>query len=249
MKSKIKKTRILLITLFLLVICLLLIKMFYKGFNSNLNSQLNSTYSYNQRFDKTDSILFKKDEFKNIKSRFILKSNYRNDIKCFEYKKNNLIYYTKIDLLKDIQMDQFIWFREKSTSTTVMHSYDKFSLAGVYDFYTFGEKTHTVNKIIFSLIGDGKLLQRNVYNKNFVSYYLPVNSFSLRYGENEPIDIFFGGKETLLGRETYPLMISFYKTHKSLFVLLLIPDKDEMNLDGALFGKIMNDNSNLNFKK
>jgi len=87
MKSKIKKTRILLITLFLLVICLLLIKMFYKGFNSNLNSQLNSTYSYNQRFDKTDSILFKKDEFKNIKSRFILKSNYRNDIKCFEYKK------------------------------------------------------------------------------------------------------------------------------------------------------------------
>jgi hypothetical protein len=38
-------------------------------------------------------------------------------------------------------------------------------------------------------------------------------------------------------------MISFYKIHKSLYVLILIPDKNEMNLDGDLFGKIMNDNS------
>ena len=86
-------------------------------------------------------------------------------------------------------------------------------------------------------------MQRNVYSKNFISYYLPVNSFSLRYSEKEPIDIFFGGNETLIGRETYPLMISFYKIHKSLYVLLLIPDNTEMNLDGALLGKIMNDNS------
>lgn len=243
MRSKIKATRIILITLFLLVISVFLIKIFLKGYNINLNSQLNTTNCANQSFDKTDSILFKKEELKNIKSNFVLKSTYRNDIKSFSYSKHNAIYYTKIDLLSDIPMDQFIWFREKSTSTTVMHTYNVFSSNGEYDFNILGEKTHIVNKVIFSLIGNGKLLQRNVYNKNFVSYYLPVNSFSLRYGEKEPIDIFFGGNETLLGRETYPLMISFYKIHKSLYVLILISDKNEINLEGDLFGKIMNDNS------
>ena len=124
-----------------------------------------------------------------------------------------------------------------------MHTYHDYSRGGVFDFEILGEKITKVNKIIFSLTGDGKLIQRNVYNKNFVSYYLPVSTFSLKYGEDAPTDIFFGGNETLLGRGTYPLMISFYKIHKSLYVLILIPDKNEMNLEGDLFGKIMNDNS------
>ena len=237
-----KAIKIILLVLILIVALYFLINLLNKGFELNQKSTLNRKYFYNEKFDKEDSMLFKDNELDQMKSIFLVKSTYRNDIKCFDYKQN-IIYYTKIDLSKDIPMDQFIWYREKITDTSTMHTYHDYSRGGVFDFEILGEKITKVNKIIFSLTGDGKLIQRNVYNKNFVSYYLPVSTFSLKYGEDAPTDIFFGGNETLLGRGTYPLMISFYKIHKSLYVLILIPDKNEMNLEGDLFGKIMNDNS------
>jgi hypothetical protein len=124
-----------------------------------------------------------------------------------------------------------------------MHTYDHFSDDNKYDLFILGENIPKVDTVIFSLTGDGEQIQKNVYNKNFVSYYLPVSTFSLRYGENAPTDIFFGGKETLIGRQQYPLMISFYKKQKSLYVLIFIPNKNKMDLEGDLIGKIMNDNS------
>ncbi len=205
----------------------------------------NSEYYYNLKFNKEDSILFKTSGLKMLKSDLTLRSNYRNDIKCFYYNNQGKLYITKIDLKYDIPMDKFIWFRELPTTETNMHSYDKFS-GRDFDFKIIGEKIPMVSKIIFSLTGNGNKIQRNVFNKNFVSYYLPVSTFSIRYGENSPTDIFFGGKETLSGgRNTYPLMISFYKIKKTLYVMILIPTKNEMNLEGDLFGKIMNDNSNV----
>jgi len=203
----------------------------------------NSKYYYNEKFDKEDSILFKNIELKKMKSVFEIKSSFRKDIKCFNYNNLGKLHFTKIDLAKDIPMDQFIWFRERPTSTTTMHSYFDLNRS-VFDFMIREEKVGTVSKLIFSMTGKGNQLHRKVYNKNFVSYYLPVSTFSLRYGEDAPTDIFFGGKEALFGgRNTYPLMISFYKIHKSLYVLILVPDKNDMNLEDDLFGKIMNDNS------
>ena len=141
-------------------------------------------------------------------------------------------------------MDQFIWFRDKGTSTTTMHTYHVLNGNGNgNEFKLRGEKVNKVDTIIFSLTGDGSKIQRNVYNKNFVSYYLPVSSFSLRYGEDAPTDIFFGGKEIIFGgRKEYPLMLSFYKIHKSLYVIVLIPNINKMNLKGDLLGKIINYN-------
>jgi len=208
------------------------------------NSMSNSTYYYNEKIDKEDSTLFKDIELKKMKLLLVLKSSFRNKIKCFDYDNRGKLYLVKIDLINNISMDQFIWFREKASMETTMHSYSNFSGGSKFDFLILGEKIPKVNKIIFSLTGDGNQITKNVYNKNFVSYYLPVSTFSLRYGEDTPTDIFFGGKETLFGgRDTYPLMISFYKLHKTLFVMVIIPNENEMNLEGDLFGKIMNDNS------
>jgi hypothetical protein len=196
------------------------------------------------KIDKVDTILFKKTELENLKSNYVMKFNFRNDIKCYKYKNINNLYITKLNLSKDTILKKLMSFREEvSSQSSIIHSYEIFSNKGVYDFLFLREKMIAVNKIIFSLKGKFKQQKKYIYNKNFVSYYLPVSTFSLRYGEDAPTDIFFGGKETLLGRGTYPLMISFYKIHKSLYVLILIPDKNEMNLEGDLFGKIMNDNS------
>jgi len=208
----------------------------------NRNSLENSRYIYNQKFDKEDSTLFKSAAFGKMKSIFNLESNYRNSLKSFEYDSLGILYYTKIDLENDLPMDQFIMFQEKSTTTSVMHTYDKLN-GNKNDFYVLDEKVPKIDKIIFSLTGDGDQIHRNAYTRNFISYYLPVNTFSLRYGEEAPIDIFFGGKEIAANtRVDYPLMLSFYKVHKALYVLILIPTHPVMTLEADLFGKIMNDN-------
>ena len=210
----------------------------------NENSMLNSEYCYHEKFNMEDSTLFNNLGLKKMNLIFVLKSNYRNPIKCYDYNNQGKLFLTKIDLINNIPMDKFIWFREVFSYESTMHSYCDFSSGNKFDFSILGEKIAKVNKIIFSLTGDGTQIQKNVFNKNFVSYYLPVSTFSLRYGENAPTDIFFGGKETLFGgRDTYPLMISFYKKKKYLYILILIPNENEMNLEGDLLGKIMNDNS------
>jgi len=212
--------------------------------NVSNNKALSGTKNYvNIKIDKEDSLVFKKTELVNLKPVYVMKHNFRNDIKCFKYKTHYQLYITKLEMSKDISLHQLITLKEKSSKQSSMHSYEVISSGGLYDFLFLGEKTDMIDKIIFNLDGNIKQLRKHIFNKNFVSYYLPVSSFSLRYYEDSPIDIFFGCKETLLGRETYSIMISFYKIHKSLYVLILIPDKNEMNLDGDLFGKIMNDNS------
>lgn len=212
----------------------------------NRNSLENSHFAYNQKFDKEDSTLFNDVALNKMKSKFVLESNYRNSIKSFDYDSLGILYYTKIDLENNLPMDQFIMFQEKSTTTSTMHPYHKLN-GNKNEFYVLGEKVPIIDKIIFCLTGDGSQIHRNVYNQNFTSYYLPVKTFSLRYGEEAPIDIFFGGKEICANtRVAYPLMFSFYKVQKSLYVLILIPTDPVMNLEGDLLKKMMNEKSTVN---
>ena len=54
-----------------------LIKRCIKATEMNEKSSENSQYLYHQKFDKEDSILFKTNELKNLKSAFEIKSNFR----------------------------------------------------------------------------------------------------------------------------------------------------------------------------
>lgn len=201
----------------------------------------NSHFTYNQKFDKEDSTLFNSIALGIMKSRFILESNYRNPLKAFDYDSLGILYYTKINLENDLPMDQVIMFQEKSSTTPTMHQY--YELDGNRnEFSVLCEKTpNKIDKIIFSLNEKWKLEQRNVYNANFISYYLPVSSFSVRYCEEAPIDIFFGGFESINNtRVAYPLMFSFYKIQKSLYVFILIPQRAFINIESDLFEKIIN---------
>jgi len=213
---------------------------------SNQHS-FDSIYLYKGKFDKEDSLLFKAKELKSMKITEVIKSNYRNEIRSFEYRNKYKITFIKIDLNKDIPLKQLIKYRDKYSSETTMHPYHVMSSA-TYDFSIIAEKINKVDNIIFSLYGNAKDIQTDIYNKNFISYYLLTKDLSIRYGEDAPVDIFFGGKETFLSiRKKYPLMISFYKIHKSLYILFLIPKEDELNKERNLFKKIMNDNSDLHF--
>ena len=231
------------IFLILILICGVFFIIFraIKANKLNEESMKNRQYCYNEKLNLEDSILFKTQQINKLKLYLVLKSSFRNDIRCYNYDNLGKLHLLKIDLASDIPLDKLISFRGVTTSETTMHTYSKFSAGGKYDFLILGEKTPTVDRVIFNLTGDNNQIKKKVYNKNFIGYYLPVSTFSLRYGEEAPNDVFFGGKETFLGmRETYPVMISFYKRHKSLFVIILVPTENNMNLDENLVGKIMN---------
>lgn len=202
----------------------------------------NSQYYYNIKFDKEDSLLFKKIALGKLEYRFLKKSTYRNDIKCFDYNNQGTLVITKIDLLKNIPIDSLLQCTKALTSVTTMHTYADLDGKG-FEFSIIEEKVNKINNVIFSYTGKDDQLQKHVFNKNFVSYYLPVYTLSLKYGEGAPTDIFFGGKEIMFGRKAYPLMISFYKRYNALYVIMLFPLKNEMNFNGDLLGTIMNDNS------
>jgi len=220
-----------------------LIKRCIKATEMNEKSSENSQYLYHQKFDKEDSILFKTNELKNLKSAFEIKSNFRNDIKCFNDRNNNIITYTKIDLIKDEPLIKLIKFRNESTSSTTMHPYHVMASKS-NEFLILSEKNNKVDSLILSFKGENKKLQKKIQNENFISYYLPATTVSLKYGEDKVTDIFFGGKEGFLGiRKMYPFIISFYKIQKSIYLMILIPNKDDANLDPDFFEKIMNDNT------
>lgn len=233
--------RTLIVVLSLAFLCAL-IYFGVKIYNSPSTSQVlaNSHYIYSENFDKVDSAFFKKDELKNIVLQYVIKSSYRNNIRVFKVKNSGILYLFNIDLDTNLPMDQFIQFQQKISEISTFHPYLNFSIDNTYDFEIIGEKVPKVKKVICCLTGNQKLLQKKVYTKNFISYYLPVSTFSVRYAKKSPVDIFFGGNQTIYGSETYPLMISFYKRLRKLYILILIPDKNEMNLDGGIFGKIIN---------
>ena len=88
------------------------------------------------------------------------------------------------------------------------------------------------------------MLQKYVLNKNFIKYNASIYTFSLQYGKGNPIDMFLGNEDITFVRKSYPLVISFYKKQKTLYILLFIPNKANKDLEGNLLEGIMNDNSN-----
>jgi len=240
MKS-ITKRRII-VGLLLVVGFSFLIKRCIKAISSYQHS-FDSIYLYKGKFDKEDSLLFKIKELKNIKITQVIESNYRYDIKSFNDRNNNIITYTKIDLIKDEPLIKLIKFRNESTSSTTMHPYHVMASKS-NEFLILSEKNNKVDSLILSFKGENKKLQKKIQNENFISYYLPATTVSLKYGEDKVTDIFFGGKEGFLGiRKMYPFIISFYKIQKSIYLMILIPNKDDANLDPDFFEKIMNDNT------
>lgn len=207
-----------------------------------LYSTLNGNWLYTENFDKEDSTLFKKTALIKIKPIRVYKSNYRNDIKCFDYADLGKLLLVKIDLLNDSPLSRLIEFRKAASDETTMHTYSKIIGGDGFECYMLEEKITKVDKVIFNFSGDKKQLQKKIFNRNFCSFYLSASSLSIRYGADAPTDIFFGGKEHLLGRNSYPVMVSFYKKQKSLYILFLIPKSNQTNLNVNLIGDIMNDN-------
>ena len=73
-----------------------------------------------------------------------------------------------------------------------------------------------------------------------MAYHLRCKNFSLRYGENNPVDIFVKGKEGSLGRTpVIPMDILFLRRQKNVFLFVLTPRNDDYDVPAELLYRII----------
>lgn len=103
------------------------------------------------------------------------------------------------------------------------------------------EKSAPISKLFVSLSGNHEQLKKIVHNEYFISYSLPLTTFSLQYeNKNNPIDVFvFANGSNLLFRKKVPFVVSFYKKEKSVYFLLMTPIDNETKMNQNVFEEII----------
>lgn len=209
---------------------------------NSINYTKNDDYFSQKQLDEGDSLLFTLNSLKNFKVESVIKTDYRGKLKRFNYKKVYDFYFTKIPLKKDITIGELISFKEETISTASFETYYYLDLAKSYDVQVRATKLDPITKVFFSMTGEMDKMRRKVYTKDLVSYYLPLNSFSLRYeDEDNPVDILV--KEDVYRifiREGIPFVVSFYKKQKSLYVFLISPIDKNTPINEKIISELVN---------
>lgn len=225
----------------LITIAIIILIFVFKAINDVNEVSSRQDYSQNN-FDFEDSLILKKEKLKYMKIETVVKSSLRNAIKFYRYKKLYNLYITKINLQKDISMDNIIYFNEEITSPNSFVVYTGLQSNSIYKIKFRAEKTKPVSKIIFSMAGKVEKLKRVVYNKDFISYYLPLYTFSLQYEDkSNPIDIFVGtDTPRIITKQGVPFIVTFYKKEKSIYLLLITPIEKGTVLDENILSEFIN---------
>lgn len=194
-----------------------------------------------KNLDKEDSLLIRKSMLDKVSVENVLKTKTRNPIKYYKYKELYNLYLTRIDINNNSTMDKFVLFNEEITSPNSFIPYWNLQSNKFYNVKFRDEKVDMVSKIIFSMAGKGKELKKVVYNENFVSYCLPLYTFSLQYEtKNNPIDVYIGARKSdILNKKGGPFIISFYKKEKHIYLILLTPINEETKLDEKILGEFI----------
>lgn len=151
----------------------------------------------------------------------VRRSKVRNPIAFTLFDQQYHLIMYKIDLLHDEVIGKILTTSHESVDRTTGVTY-RVVANGFFRFQHKVEKVSPVSKIMITLAGDS--LKTTAANDSIISYHLNCDNFSIRYSEEEPIDIFLTGKEKALGRTiAIPLDVLFIKRNKALFLLLMIP--------------------------
>ena len=102
----------------------------------------------------------------------------------------------KIDLTKDQSLKDLVKIRHTFDYRSTGKIYTVVEPADFYSFQFLSSATKPVSEIFLTL-ADHSLLPE--MNDSIINYHLLCHTFSIRYGQEEPIDIFLSGKEGLLG--------------------------------------------------
>jgi hypothetical protein len=225
MMKKKRKIRVIIIGLCALGFVVFLVVNMFSEIDKGLAEHLPSTYTLRAE----DSNLILNRYRGKLKVDEVYHSSVRGPVSFISFDKGYKLIIYKIDLAIDSSLKTIFNTEIKSMDRSMGYSY---SIMENNIFFRFEHKagpTRPVSKIYLTLTGDS--LQSVVKNDSVISYHLLCDNFSIRYAENDPIDIFVVGKEKMLATTTViPMDLLFLKRDGAIYLLIMTPNNPKSTI-------------------
>lgn len=144
----------------------------------------------------------------------------------------------KINLIKDTLLSNVLHMVLKSVEPTTMEPYTSINENLSFKFNYREAPKISVRQVYLTLSGDSL---KNIVNcDSIVSYYFLCNNFSIKYTENEPIDIFVVGRDKPFGVTTViPMDLLFLKRDGAVYLMMMTPNNSHSTIQPDLLYNIV----------
>lgn len=181
-----------------------------------MNQRLPFTY----RLRPEDSLLFNEGNRRKLAVVEVQNSTVRQPVSLITYAGDySLIVYPVDAMLSGFDKSSFI-VEEESNETSNGMAYAVVD-NNAFKFKYAVREIGAVSRVYLTLHGDA--VQQVMQNDSMICYGLRCQDLSVRYGKNEPVDLFV--KADKYFSAGVPLSILFYRKSRRLYVLLLSPNK------------------------
>jgi hypothetical protein len=229
-------------TILILIVTVLVTYLGFKivaGFSENakaLGEGLPATYSLSPEH----ASLISKKYLDKIRVTKVLQSKVRNPISLLSFDSSYSIVICRINLIKHESLESIVNIKLKNIDRSVGYSYNIIGHSAFRFQYKSGE-IQPASQIQLTFFGDS--LQTTAKSDSLVSFSLLCKNLSIRYGEDDPIDIYVETKSIFLNSAYTPMNILFLERDKKAYLLLMTPnDKKGSISPNKLYDIVMGNN-------
>lgn len=195
----------------------------YQGFLKNqmaFEEDLPSTY----KLSTEDSNLISYNYRQKLKVIEVFGSKVRNPISMISFDENYRLMIYKIGSANALLLNDIIHTEIKNVDRSTCYTYSVLSNDIPYKFQYKSGVERKGTKIYLTLDGDS--LNTFKQNDSIVSYNLICKNISIRYGQNDAVDIFIESKKgSFVNSQNIPMSILFFRRSNNIYLLLLSSDK------------------------
>jgi len=175
-----------------------------------------------------DSTIISKKYWNKIKVGKIANEKGRNPVSMLRFdKKYHLLIY-RIDLTQNLELPDVLNNVNECVDRTTGIVYTVINLNDFCRFEYHASAATPASKIFLTLAGDSL---QEVKNDSAVSYHLICKNLSVRYSEEQPVDIYMVGTELLFGNTTrIPMDLLLLKRNAAVYLLIMMPDNPKATI-------------------
>jgi hypothetical protein len=214
------KTRLILLITFSLALLVYLCIITIKGIKSS-DEDIKNVLPFTYMMPAGDSGLIKNKYLSKLKVDRVVHLKGREPISAYLFDSSYHLVINKIDLLKDASLKDILNVAMTSVDRTTARSYLIIDLGDSYKFQCQTQPIGAITQIFLTLAGDSL---KSAVNDSTIGYHLLCKNFSIRYQENESIDLYLVGEEKWLGHTgIIPLDLVLLKRGGAVYLILLAP--------------------------
>lgn len=205
------------------------------GFSKDIKEVLPSTYV----LTPTDSALFASNISK-LKVHEIKHSTQRLPISLLYFDNKYAIIRYQIPLhAQKNALRSLIHFRQKNLKRSDGYSY-QIAFINDIESQTRAGKRIPPSEIYLTIAGDS--LSTTLQNDSLLSFHVALSNLSIRYSENDPIDIHLGQRESSDSSVKISADILFLTRNNCLHLLVMTPNNPDALIDPSLLYKLVGGN-------